>query len=130
MGVTPLMWKALDRFQSYFSLLWTYPVEWNVTKKKLVITPISKKLVPWMISVFVLLNTLNTASLCLLVAKLFGFVQLSFSVTLVTLGWWVSSTFAFFLEVLVCKFAKSGTNSFNWILSLEQELYKGNNSGT
>ncbi|OXA40223.1 hypothetical protein Fcan01_24932 [Folsomia candida] len=123
MGVTPLVWRALDRFKSYFSLLWTHPNEWDVTQKKLVITPISTKLISWMISVFVFLNMLNIVSLCLLVGKLFGFVRLSLSGTLVALGWWVPATFAFFIEVLGWIFAESGVNAFNCISSMEQKLW-------
>ncbi|OXA40224.1 hypothetical protein Fcan01_24933 [Folsomia candida] len=87
-------------------------MDWDVAQKKLVITPISKELISWMISVFVFLNMLNTASLCLLLGKLFGFVQVSLLVTLGTLGWLLSSTFGFLLEVLVCKFDKNGTLKF------------------
>ncbi|OXA44966.1 hypothetical protein Fcan01_20309 [Folsomia candida] len=49
MVVTSLMWNSLDRFYRYFGIFWKNPLEWDMKTQTLVFTPISRKLIPWML---------------------------------------------------------------------------------
>lgn len=107
MVVTSLMWNSLDRFYRYFGIFWKNPLEWDMKTQTLVFTPISRKLIPWMVSVYGFLTILNGSLLLILISQLYGFTHLELTKVVIILCWSGGGMFDLVLETL---FAFRGIN--------------------
>ncbi len=78
MGVTPLMWKALENFTKFYNrAIWTCPFEWDPKKKRMIYNKLSASLTPWAVAVFGFTSLMLLASLSLLLLHVFGIVDLT-----------------------------------------------------
>ena len=77
MGVTPLMWKALENYSKFYNIaIWTCPVDWDPAKKELIYNKLSRRLIPWAAAVFSGL-VLCSVSLSLLLLHIYGYINLT-----------------------------------------------------
>jgi hypothetical protein len=96
MAVTPLTWKAFAKFTKFYNLtMWTTPIQWDSTKKKLIYNKLSKPIqwnstrkkliynksakgiIPWVVAVFGFTAVLTCVPLILLLLHCYGEIQLS-----------------------------------------------------
>ncbi len=78
MGVTPLMWKALENFTKFYNrAIWTCPLKWDPTNKRVIYNKLSASLIPWAVAVFGFTILILLVSLCLLLLHIFGIVDLT-----------------------------------------------------
>ncbi|OXA40126.1 hypothetical protein Fcan01_25201 [Folsomia candida] len=110
MIITPLMWKSLDRFSHYFNHFWKNPIEWDVKRKMLVFTPISRKLKIWMVSI-VLTIILNATSLLMLMPEILGFTDVHFANVVLYLVWLGATSSTLTLEILQEKVRLQGSTA-------------------
>lgn len=127
MVVTSLMWKSLDRFSQYFDIFWKNPVAWDIKTKTLVFTPISRNLIPWMISVYGFLTVLNGSLLLILISQLYGFAQLKLIKLIIILCWSGQVVFALVLESLLAFTGINVSYAFNSLSVLARKICKFNN---
>lgn len=113
MVLTPLMWKSLDNFATSYSYLYPCPLEWDKKSGKLVCNKISRKLVPWTISVFVGMSSIFIFCLVLLSSQLFGLARIELSDLLLTAVFLCLATFSILLEIVLLHFADCFSHSFN-----------------
>ncbi|OXA53901.1 hypothetical protein Fcan01_11479 [Folsomia candida] len=113
MVLTPLMWKSLDNFATSYSYLYPCPLEWDKKSGKLVCNKISRKLVPWTISVFVGMSSIFIFCLVLLSSQLFGLARIELSDLLLTAVFLCLATFSILLEIVLLQFADCFSHSFN-----------------
>jgi hypothetical protein len=77
MGVTPLMWKALENYSKFYNIaIWTCPVDWDPAKKELICNKPSRCLIPWAVAVFNGL-VLFSVSISLLLLHIYGYKNLT-----------------------------------------------------
>lgn len=122
MVVTPLMWKSLDRYSRYFDILWKNPLEWDVKRKTFIFTPISRRLVPWMICVYGFLSIFNLTLIMLLISHLFGVAQLEFVNIVVILCFTGGAVFTTILESLLMFGGKNAAYAINSMFALAKKL--------
>ncbi|OXA44386.1 hypothetical protein Fcan01_20859 [Folsomia candida] len=122
MVVTSLMWKSLDRFSRYFGIFWKNPVEWDIKTQTLVFTPISRKLIPWMVSVYGFLTVLNGSLLLILISQLYGFAHLKLTKVVILLCWSGHAVFGLVLEILVAFTGKNASYAFNCLSALAKKI--------
>ncbi len=77
MGVTPLMWKAMENFANFYNFaMWTCPMEWNPVRKQMIYNKPSKSLLPWAIVLFGFTTVEFGVCITLLLLHIFGTVNL------------------------------------------------------
>lgn len=87
MGVTPLMWKSLNRFGQLWNHFWTSPLQWDPQKGILVYTGISRRLVPWATALYLLSFPLVFIVFLLAAAPIAGPNRLPCTDYIVNLTW-------------------------------------------
>lgn len=122
MVITALMWKSLDRFTRYFGIFWKNPLEWYPKTKMLIFTPVSRKIIPYMISVYGFLNILNITLFLILISELFGISRLGFINLLVIFCWAGMVFYALALETLIVFAGKNFTYAMNCTSALAKIL--------
>ncbi len=101
MGVTPLMWKALENYSKFYNIaIWTCPVDWNPAKKELIYNKSLRRLIPWAVAVFSGL-VLFSVSLSLLLLHIYGYINLT-----------ILHGSVIVLIIVLCKFANGGEIMF------------------
>ncbi len=112
MGVTPLMWKALENYSKFYNIaIWTCPVDWDPAKKELIYNKPPRCLTAWAVALFSSL-VLFSLSLSLLLLHIYGYINLT-----------ILHGSVIVLLIVLCKFANGME-----IMSLfgENLVYGGN----
>jgi hypothetical protein len=101
MGVTPLMWKAMENFANFYNFaIWTCPTEWNPVRKQMVYNKSSKSLIPWAIVLFGLTTVVFGVCITLLLLHIFGTVNLELLHGIVAGFIMVLIIFAYGMEIM------------------------------
>lgn len=124
MAITPRVWKSLDTSAQGFRYLWTSPCEWNPKRKKPVYTPISKKLIPWAVSNYVVSMTTLTFCFALLFLKLFGKTNLSFIQIMMNLIFSVLFSLQISTETAMLLYGEDVVIGINVVMKLAKQLEK------
>ncbi|OXA55038.1 putative acyl carrier protein, mitochondrial [Folsomia candida] len=111
MVVTCLMLKSLENFDTSFSYLYPCPLEWDKKSGKLVCNKVSKKLIPWILSVFGGMGSVFIFCVVLLGCQLFGVARLEFSNIVLTMVFLCLVTYAISLEILYLFYAEDCSHS-------------------
>ncbi|OXA55304.1 hypothetical protein Fcan01_08767 [Folsomia candida] len=113
MVVTPLMWKSLDNFTTYFAYLWPCPLSWDKKYKKYTYTPFCKKLNPWILAIaFCLVGRLFLASIVL--GQIYGWVSMPLVPSLTNIYYLVISQFML-IEASTLFYGEQFATGFNFL---------------
>lgn len=87
MGVTPLIWKSLDRISKSWNRICAAPIEWDASKRIFRYNRMSKKLIPWAIAINLGALLLVLITFLLAIAPLAGLEPLSLTKYFVNIFW-------------------------------------------
>lgn len=124
MGVTPLMWKALDRNTASWTCLCVPPLSWNIKKRNLVYTPFSAKLIPWAIIYYFLVLPGILVMLAFAIAPIAGLNKLPLSDYIVNLVWLSTFSSCLFGETLSLTLGRDMAQGANCLISLYNGFQK------
>lgn len=124
MGVTPLMWESLNK-SKYYKNIWTFPVEWDIKRRNLKYNGISKKLVPWAVSLYLISFPMVWFMFLLFIAPLAGLNKLPLMEYIVNLVWLILSTTLLVGESGALLFGNDAVQVFNCLASLHESWKKG-----
>lgn len=125
MTVTPLMWRSLDNFSKLFAYMPPFPLEWNVSKQKMVSRTNSKDLFFWKILMFWLFVAILVL-LILPLAKIYGFAEIKFPTMMIIVLVGSADGLVELLELVTKSCAENAAVAFNLIVVLEKQIRKSN----
>lgn len=125
MLVTKLLWKSLDRLAFFHSFLWRNPLDWKPARGKPVYNPISIKLLPWACSVLLTILFTFIPTFVILVAQLFGFVNVTLPSLVVNLVNMSLAGFSIIGDVSFAIVANTVVATFNSEKAYEARLHFG-----
>ncbi|OXA42867.1 hypothetical protein Fcan01_22392 [Folsomia candida] len=122
MVVTPLMWKSLDNFTTYFAYVWPCPLSWDKKYKKYTYIPFCKKLIPWTVAIaFCLVARLLPVALVL--GQIYGWVSMPLVPTVTNIFYLVISQFML-IEASTLFYGKEFATGFNFLKEMEAGITK------
>ncbi|OXA36745.1 hypothetical protein Fcan01_28498 [Folsomia candida] len=122
MTVTPLMWRSLDNFSKLFAYMPPFPLEWNVSKQKMVSRTNSKDLFFWKILMFWLFVAILVL-LILPLAKIYGFAEIKFPTMMIIVLVGSADGLVELLELVTKSCAENAAVAFNLIVVLEKQIH-------
>lgn len=123
MTVTPLMWRSLDKITASFTYHSSYPVEWDPKSGTLVHNPLSRKLLPWAVMVYIYLPPFILMSFLFTIAPLLGANRLPFmNYVVMVVGNFFVFVFIFIAENAMLLFCQVPAQAFNCLVSLQKSL--------
>lgn len=122
MPVTPLMWKSLDNLTTTWAYLWTWPLSWNPQTKALVYHPPSRKLVPWAITVFLILPPVILVLFLLATAPFVDANRLPFKSYVISLACLFVCGFNFIGETASLFLTDVVVHAFNYVILFDRCL--------
>ena len=124
MAVTPLMWKSLDNYSKIWSHLWRTPLDWDAKEGKLVHNGISRKLIPWAVSLYFVTTPWLLVSFLFCIEPLTGSNPLPFQNYMKNLGLFSIGSLIVMGETSNLLFAKDCVHGFNCFLHFQKSLQK------
>lgn len=128
MTLTPLMLKALDKLPKYWDYLWTHPVEWDAKQWKFIYTPISRKLLPWAIALYLISFPVYFLLLLMASAPMITSNKLPLKDYMIILLFFGLVSTLIAIETCFLLFAKSPTHTANCVLHLYRSWEKSKES--
>lgn len=124
MSVTPLMWKSLDKFEILFRFMYTNPMEYQPSCRAFKFNPLSTKMIPYVLSVIIVIATFFIPCLILLSCKLFGSISFPLPNTMLLIVLLNMSGITCLGDIFLSKFGGRPISLINFLIKLDMKLGK------